>query len=115
MYYSQLDTQEKALVESRLSNEGSSMLIAYLLLFFGGGLGLHRFYIAKGMSNAGLAQLLLTVFGYLTLAILIGFLFLGIVTIWVIIDMFLVPGLINSRLADTREEISLELLTSRRN
>ena len=113
MYYSQLDTQEKALVESRLSNEGSNLVIAYLLLFFGGAFGLHRFYIEKGMSGIGLTQLILTILGYLTLVIFIGFIFFFIVGIWVIVDMFLVPGLIKSKQAHTREQISLEILNSR--
>lgn len=111
MYYSQLSTQEKALVETRLTNEGSNMVVAYLLLLFGGAFGLHRFYISKGMNGIALTQLALTILGYLTLFIFIGFIPLMIVGVWVFIDLFLVPGLIKKDLDKKREEISLEILS----
>lgn len=55
-----------------------------------GGLGAHRFY--NGRTGSGVAILLLNVFGWLTLALVVGAFFLVIVGVWVIVDAFLIPG-----------------------
>lgn len=61
-----------------------SKIIALLLLAFFGSFGVHQFYL--GNTTTGIIQLVLTVLGLLTSVILIGFLFLGVVGIWVFID-----------------------------
>ncbi len=60
---------------------------AYLLWFFLGGLGAHRFYL--GQTGTAVAQLLLTLLGWIPL--FIGWIVLGI---WLIVDLFLIPDLI---------------------
>lgn len=76
-----------------------SMLVAYLLALFVGTLGIHRFYL--GEKNTAIAQLVMTVVGWLTILIVIGAIPLIIVGIWVLVDLFLIPGLVakqNNRL-----------------
>ena len=69
-----------------------SMLVAYLLAIFVGTLGIHRFYL--GEKNTAIAQLVLTIVGWLTVWIIIGALPLIAVSIWVLVDLFLIPGLV---------------------
>lgn len=65
-----LSTQEQILIEQRVMNEAKSAGAAYLLWFFLGTLGAHRFYLGK--TGSGVAQLLLFVLGWLTLGIFVG-------------------------------------------
>lgn len=69
-----------------------SKLAAALLAFFLGTLGIHNFYL--GYTAKAWCQLGLTIFGYLTAIILIGFLFLFCVGIWAFVEfiMILVGG-----------------------
>lgn len=64
--------------------------VAYLLWFFLGGFGGHRFYC--GRAGSAIFLLILSLIGWLTLLAGIGFFFLGIVGLWVLIDAFLIPG-----------------------
>ena len=65
--------------------------IAYLLWFFFGGFGIHRFYL--GRTGSGIAMLILLVLSLILLAIGIGVFGLIAVGIWVIVDIFLIPGI----------------------
>lgn len=60
---------------------------AYLLWFFLGSFGAHRFYL--GQTGTAAAQLSLLVLGWIPL--FIGWIVLGI---WLLIDLFLIPNLI---------------------
>jgi TM2 domain-containing membrane protein YozV len=72
-----------------------SMAVSYVLWFFFGGLGGHRFY--NGKTGSAVAQLLLTIFGILFLAAYgLGLLLLVPVMIWVLVDAFLIPGWIRN-------------------
>lgn len=69
---------------------------AYLLWFFLGGFGAHRFYLAQ--TGTAVAQLLLALLGWIPL--FIGWAVLGV---WLFVDLFLIPGIAreeNMRLAD---------------
>ncbi|WP_407919178.1 TM2 domain-containing protein [Corynebacterium uterequi] len=52
-----------------------SRLIALVLCFFLGSLGIHHFYV--GNKSAGFGMLALSVVGWVTAIVLIGFAFLG--------------------------------------
>jgi TM2 domain-containing membrane protein YozV len=86
---SQLGTQELLLVEQRVTNEGRSVVVAYLLWFFLGWLSAHRFYL--GRTGTALLQILLNL-------VVIGF-------VWVLIDAFLIPGMVREEHAKLRDEL----------
>ena len=70
--------------------------VAYLLWFFLGSFGGHRFYL--GQTGTAIVQLLLLIFGWIPL--FTGWIALGL---WLFVDLFLIPGLArdhNLRLAD---------------
>ncbi|EKE45162.1 TM2 domain-containing protein [Oceaniovalibus guishaninsula JLT2003] len=81
-------------------NDRKSTGVAYLLWFFLGGFGIHRFYLGK--TTSAVMMLLLSLFSWLTLAFVIGFFTLAIWGIWMLVDLFLIPGMArahNERLA----------------
>lgn len=80
-----LTTKEQLLIETRVQNETNEPLIAWLIWFFLGLFGAHRFYMQK--PNAAL-MLILEIIGILTMIFIIGFIFLFIIFIWWIIDAF---------------------------
>lgn len=67
-----------------------SVGISYLLLLLLGGFGAHQFYL----RNYGVAvgQILLWWVGWLATFVFVGFLMLGAVIIWWIIDLITLPG-----------------------
>ena len=78
-----------------------SVGVSYLLWFFLGAFGGHRFYL--GQTGTAITQLALTIVGWSTVWIVIGFVPLAIVGVWVLVDAFLIPGIArdqNMRLAD---------------
>lgn len=88
----ELTTEQRILLNSEIDRRGKNMVVAYLLLLFMGTLGIHRFYL--GQTGTGIAQLSLTIVGWFTVWIIIGIIPLAIVGVWVIIDLFLVPGIV---------------------
>lgn len=68
--------------------------VAYLLWFFLGTLGGHRFYAGK--TGSAVAILLLTIAGVLLSFFGVGLILLGVVGIWVLVDAFLIPGWIRN-------------------
>lgn len=73
-------------VSIKVSIEGKNMIVAYLLWWFLGWAGVHRFYL--GRTNTGLAQLILFVLGMATAIIGVGFVFLFAVLIWWMLDAY---------------------------
>jgi len=70
--------------------------VAYLLWFFLGWFGAHRFYL--GQTGTAVTQLLLLLLGWIPM--FVGWIALGI---WLFVDLFLIPGIAreqNLRLAD---------------
>src|SRR5699024_12611722 len=68
-----------------------SIALAYVLWFFLGQIGIHRFY--TGRVGTGIMQLLLGIIGWATTWLLIGYIPLGILWSWLFIDIFLIPGM----------------------
>jgi TM2 domain-containing membrane protein YozV len=72
--------------------EGKNTIIAYVLWWFLGSLGIHRMYL--GRTGSGVAQLLLLIFGIITWFFGIGVLLLAILGIWWLVDAFLTYGMV---------------------
>lgn len=102
-----LSTQQQQLVEQRLSNEARSSGISYLLWFFLGPFGAHRFY--SGRPGSAVAMLLLFWLGILLAAIVVGWVFLIAYLIWWFIDAFLIPGMVDAHRSALRGKISQEI------
>ena len=83
------DAQALMAFESNKKSTG----VAYLLWFFTGGFGGHRFYL--GRAGSAVAQLLLSIVGWpLLLAAGAGAVLLVPLGIWLIIDLFTIPGMV---------------------
>jgi len=88
------DAKSAALSQMRFHANSKSVGVAYLLWLFLGGFGAHRFYL--GQTGTAVAQLILTLIGAITAIIGIGFVLLFIVGIWMLVDAFLIPGIVRN-------------------
>lgn len=68
-----------------------SVGVAYLLWFFFGGFGGHRFYL--GETGSAAALLIITLVSIALMFVVVGFFTLAISAIWVFVDLFLIPGI----------------------
>ncbi|WP_419813973.1 hypothetical protein [Glacieibacterium sp.] len=68
----------------------SATVLTYVVWFFLGNLGGHRFI--TGRVGTGLIMLLLHGLGWLTFWFGLGFLIWGVVGVWWLIDALLIPG-----------------------
>lgn len=79
---------------------GKSALLSYVLWFFLGWLGVHKFYLQQPFQ--GIFYILLWAIGWFTTPIIIGWFILGFWGLLMIIDLFLIPlrvAQLNARLA----------------
>ena len=83
-------TNDMILIESRVANERKSAGAAYFLWFFLGWLSAHRFYMGKPFS---------AVLQILSYFILVGF-------VWWVIDLFLIPGMIDQKANEVRADMA---------
>ncbi|WP_083411150.1 TM2 domain-containing protein [Arthrobacter sp. UCD-GKA] len=67
--------------------------VAYVLWFFLGQLGIHKFYLNQ--TGMGVLYLVLGVVGWATTFLFVGFLILGVLWLLMIVDLFLIPGRVN--------------------
>jgi TM2 domain-containing membrane protein YozV len=75
-----------------VQGEGKNTIIAYVLWWFLGSLGIHRMYL--GRTGSGVTQLLLLIFGIVTWFFGIGLLLLAILGVWWLVDAFLTYGMV---------------------
>lgn len=101
-----LDTQQRILIEQRVTNDTRSPVIAYFLLVFLGGFGAHRFYLGK--TGTAVAMLILWVLGWMTLILGVGLIMLAAVGIWAFVDLFLIPGIIRADQDALRQKLAVE-------
>ena len=90
-------TQRK-LIEQRITNEKPSTGAAYLLCFFLGGFGIHRFYLGQKGTGAVMLILGITIMGLI------------ISGLWAFIDLFLIPGIIRERVETLRQRMTIEAM-----
>lgn len=102
-----MDVTKQLLIEQRITNEAKSPLVAYLLAIFLWGFGAHRLYLGYYMS--GLIMLAMWGIGWLTVFLIIGWVPLALVTVWMLIDLFLIPGMIRENQAVLRQKLMVEL------
>ena len=102
-----MSIEREILIEQRVANDAKSPLVAYLLLFFLWGFGVHRMYLGRWMS--GIIMLILWGVGWLLTPLLIGWPLVGIVSLWVIVDIFLIPGMIQADKDEIRRRLGSAL------
>jgi TM2 domain-containing membrane protein YozV len=90
-------------VSAQYDIEKKSQMVAYVLWFFLGYVGAHRFYLGRPLS----AFVMLALSGITLVLSLLSFGFLAflwaVVGLWWLIDALLIPGIVasrNSRIAD---------------
>lgn len=106
-----MELGQQMLIEQRVTNEAKSPFVAYLLAILLWGFGAHRMYLGRWAS--GLIMLVLWGLGWLTAPILIGWVPLGFVSLWMIVDLFLIPGMIREDQAVLRQRLMTELANHR--
>lgn len=82
---------QKVIIEHHYDRPPKDIVIAYVLWFFLGSIGIHRFY--TGRVGSGIAMMLLNVVGWITVWFVVGFVFFFVLGIWLFIDIFLIPGM----------------------
>ena len=87
-----LSTEQQILIEQRVTNDARSPVVAYLLLIFLGGFAAHRFYLGRMLS--AIVLLILFWVGVFLSGIFIGLPLLMIAGLWLLVDLFLIPGMI---------------------
>ncbi len=93
-----LDINQQLLIEQRITNEGKSVVLAYLFWFFLWPFGAHRFYL--GRIGTAVAMLILTI-------TIIGLL---VTVIWAIVDLFLIPGIAREEREKLRQQLTIQAL-----
>lgn len=101
---SELDTRELLLLESEVKNRGKNMVVAYLLWYFLGYFGAHRFYM--GQTGTAVTYLVLCLVGIITAIVFIGFFILFGLFIWWIVDAFL----LHQRVKDVNDDVERQVL-----
>jgi TM2 domain-containing membrane protein YozV len=89
------------LARLRYEAASKSLVLAYLIWFFLGYGGVHRMYLGRWIS--GLIMLVIFGLSLLLTLIFIGYLGLGFIILWWLIDALLIPGMAqraNNRLID---------------
>ncbi|MGN7292114.1 TM2 domain-containing protein [Rhizobium sp. SAFR-030] len=105
-----VSTDRQILIEQRVTNEAKSAGVSYLLWLFVGGLGGHRFYL--GRTGSAVCMLILTILGFALAALGVGLVFLAIVGVWVLVDAFLIPGMVSEHKNKIRNDLLQQALVA---
>ncbi|GIQ68827.1 TM2 domain-containing protein [Xylanibacillus composti] len=97
----QLNDHELLLVEQAVRQRGKNMVVAYVLWFFLGMLGGHRFYMNRPITAIVQLVLSLTVVGMM------------ITSLWWIADAFLLHGYVQDKNRELENDVVDEILASR--
>ncbi|NKB48812.1 MAG: NINE protein [Alphaproteobacteria bacterium] len=87
-----LSDESKAILAA---SGNKSTLLAYILWFFLGGFGVHRFYL--GRMGTGAAMLAITIVSWILTLVVIGAFGFIVIGIWWIVDAFLIPGMVRDK------------------
>ena len=79
---------------------------SYVLWFFLGMFGGHRFYLEE--KGTAIAMLIITLISFPLMLVVIGFFTIGVTAIWALIDAFLIPGMIKKYNSDLATKLSIE-------
>ena len=90
-----LDQRELLIYRERIGQRRKSPLVTWLLWFFLGGVGGHRYYL--GYAGRGIAMTLT----------------LGGLGVWTLVDAFLIPGALRKNLAQVEEQILVDIAAAR--
>ncbi|WP_307389713.1 TM2 domain-containing protein [Bacillus horti] len=93
MMKSQLDTKELMLLESEVRSKSKNMVVAYLLWWFLGYFGGHRFYMGKTGSAVAMLILSITVIGLI------------VTCVWWIVDAFLTHSMVKEHNEQVENDI----------
>ncbi|UTH14211.1 TM2 domain-containing protein [Macrococcus equipercicus] len=96
-----MNIQERSYIESKVASEKKSGPVAYLLWFFLGSLGVHRFYLGKPAT--AIVMIVVTL-------LINWWMFFIPMAIWLIVDAFLIPGWLKKHEAEVRNRAQNELL-----
>lgn len=69
-----------------------SVAVAYVIWFFLGWLGGHRFYLAR--TGSAVVMAVIGLLSLLTTPILIGYAGFGLLGLWMLLDLVLIPGIV---------------------
>ena len=102
-------TQDRILVEQMVTNEAKSLFLGYVLLFFLGAFGAHRFYM--GAWPGGLLQLVSCIVGlvFLLQGSAVGLMILAALGLLLFFDIFFLPGLSSEQKERTRRSLIRQL------
>jgi TM2 domain-containing membrane protein YozV len=95
---------DDAVAMMRYDANKKSVIVAYLLWFFLGMFGVHRFYLGRWIS--GLILLLFTLVAGALYVILVGMVLMAIPGLWWLIDALLIPGMTRSYNNELVDEVS---------
>lgn len=100
-----LSTEDKMLIEQRISNDAKSPVVAYMLWLFLGHFGVHRFFLGR---KHAVTMLVLFSIGLITAPIIIGLpLLLAVVVMWAL-DAFKISGWVQEEREALRSKLTEE-------
>ena len=88
----QQNNDARRLMEYDARKKGNG--VSYLLWFFLGAFGAHRFYLER--TSTATAMLIITILSFVTLPVGIGALGLIAIAIWAIVDAFMIPSMVRA-------------------